>query len=52
MELLSDRFIMADDGRIMIHRMAKFINLFYSMQLLPSRISVFAPVDDFKLFLQ
>ena len=37
MELLSDRFIMSD--------------LFYSMQFLRSRISVFAQVDDFKFFI-
>ena len=49
-ELLLDRFIMSDDERIMIHRMAKFISLFYTMQFLRSRISVFAPADKFKFF--
>ena len=38
MELLSDRFIMPDDERIMICRMDKFICLFYSIQFLRSRI--------------
>ncbi|XP_065665116.1 uncharacterized protein LOC136086720 [Hydra vulgaris] len=50
MELLSNKFIMSNNEQIMIHRMAKFISLFYSMQFLRSRISVFAPVDDFKFF--
>ena len=50
MELELGRFIMFDNERIMIHRMAMFISLFYSMQLLRSRISVFAPVNDFKFF--
>ena len=41
---------MSDDEPIIIHRMVKFICLFYSIQFLRLRISVFPPVDDFKFF--
>ena len=50
MELKSDRFITSDDERTMIQRMVKFICLFYSIEFLRSRISVFALANNFKFF--
>ena len=47
MELLSNLFSMSSEERRIVHRMADFISLFYAKLFLRSRISVFAPNDDY-----
>ncbi len=46
-ELLFHLFHMLPEERRIVHRMADFIALFYANLFLRSRISVFAPNDDF-----
>jgi len=46
-QLLSNLFRMSVEERSIVHRMVDFIALFYAKLFLRSRMSVFAPIDDF-----